>query len=80
MADLMPLLAAETGRPIVNRTNFGDRFSFYLQFRSRKWPNLLGAQIPINEALREQVGLVLEDARTNVEAWVIERAEKPSEN
>jgi uncharacterized protein (TIGR03435 family) len=76
----MPEIAAslsgiEGGRPVLDRTNLDGTFHFHLDYDN----DGSGARPSIFNAL-EEVGLKLESARTPVEVWVIERAEKPSEN
>jgi uncharacterized protein (TIGR03435 family) len=76
----MPEIAAslngiEGGRPVLDRTNLDGTFHFHLDYDN----DGSGARPSIFNAL-EGVGLKLESTRAPVEVWVIERAEKPSEN
>jgi uncharacterized protein (TIGR03435 family) len=81
MADLVPMLARETGRPVVDRTGFTGQFTILIDSKKlnntnpawESWPNIF-------EALPKQVGLKLTETKAIVEFWVIERIEKPSEN
>jgi uncharacterized protein (TIGR03435 family) len=81
MADLARLLARRTGRPVVDRTGFTDPFSFILVFNPPNTNNAAWADLPnVFTAVEKQVGLKLEETKTTVETWVIERIDKPSEN
>jgi uncharacterized protein (TIGR03435 family) len=80
IAALVPMLARETGRPVLNRTGFKDPFSFFLAFTPLNSTNRRLTGPPLLKALEEQVGLRLEDTKSSVEIWVIERVEKPSDN
>jgi uncharacterized protein (TIGR03435 family) len=78
VSDLVPMLSGETSRPVVDKTGFKGSFSFLLEYKSMNLP--LGNGPTIFDGLRDQVGLKLEPAKTTVEVWVVESAEKPSEN
>jgi uncharacterized protein (TIGR03435 family) len=81
MADLARLLARRMGRPVVDQTGFTDPFSFILVFNPPTTNNPAWADLPnVFSALEKQVGLKLQETKTTVETWVIERIEKPSEN
>ena len=93
MADFAGVLqTAVLDRPVVDRTGLQGRFDFTLnwtpddsQFRS------MGVQVPpppadgtgppgLFTAIQEQLGLRLESVTAPVEAIVIDRVERPSEN
>jgi uncharacterized protein (TIGR03435 family) len=79
--DLVRMLAEKTGRPIVDRTDFTDPFSFILIFNPPNRNNPSWAELPnVFTAVEKQVGFKLEETKTTVEVWTIERVEKPSEN
>jgi uncharacterized protein (TIGR03435 family) len=74
-------------RPVVDRTGLSGRYDFDLEFApdDRLW----GGAVPrpensdkpdLFEALQEQLGLRLEATKGPVEALVIDRIERPSEN
>lgn len=81
MADLARLLARRIGRPVVDQTGFTDPFSFILVFNPPTTNNPAWAGLPnVFSALEKQVGLKLQETKTMVETWVIERIDRPSEN
>jgi len=65
----------ETQRPVLDRTNLSGTFDFHLDFDR----DGTSSKPTIFKAI-EEVGLKLEPSRAPVEVWVIERAERPSEN
>jgi uncharacterized protein (TIGR03435 family) len=82
--DLIGRLAAQVGRPVIDKTNLSGKFDFKLTFDPRP---LVGADsskqssVPdIFTALQEQLGLKLESTRGSVEVLVIDSVSKPSEN
>jgi uncharacterized protein (TIGR03435 family) len=82
--DLISRLAAQVGRPVIDKTNLTGRFDFKLTFNPRP---LVSADSPgqsaasdIFTALQEQLGLKLESGRGPVEVLVIDSASKPTEN
>ena len=85
LADIVPVLARITGRPVFDRTGLTDFFSFVFTFT----PLDYNGPIPLEKrvsgpsvfrALQEQVGLKLESTTTLGETWIIERVDRPSEN
>jgi uncharacterized protein (TIGR03435 family) len=83
MADFILLLERETGRPILDRTGLTGQFTFMVEYtplyRIQSGQTPLDGP-PIFTALQEQVGLKLESTKTAVQVWVIEHAEKPTED
>lgn len=75
-----------THTPVLDRTGLTGEHSFDLKFAviepfSGPLASLVGATSPtIFTVLQQQLGLRLERTTAPVEAWVIDRAEKPSEN
>ena len=88
MKDLVEVLAGAVGKPVLDETGFSGSFSFLLSFRPIDNGNpFSGANNPrlaglptLFKALEQQLGLRLEETTAKTEFWVIERAEKPSEN
>ncbi len=81
IADLIPMLARETGKPVVDRTGFTGQFTFFIDSKPLNNTNPAWEHYPnIFKALEDQVGLKLEETKTTAEFWVIERLEKPSGN
>jgi uncharacterized protein (TIGR03435 family) len=71
-------------RPVIDRTELTGSFDVLLEF-VRPAPGAAADSLPADQpsiftALQQQLGLKLESARTPMEALVIERAERPSEN
>jgi uncharacterized protein (TIGR03435 family) len=81
MADFIPYLENEVSRPVLDRTGLTGPVSFRLEYRPLDYAGRLPlAGPPVFTALQEQAGLKLDDIKSTVEAWVLERAERPSEN
>ena len=90
VSDLVIRLAPLVGSPVLDRTGLTGRFSFDVRFETAidTLPGIQALTRPLNSsstsalivALRDQLGLELEGARGPVEALVIERAERPTEN
>ena len=77
-------------RPVVDQTGLNGRFDFTLEWRPDPPPNAgpnapqlppeIEARPDLFTAMQEQIGLKLEPGRTQVEALVIDKVTKPSEN
>jgi uncharacterized protein (TIGR03435 family) len=90
MSDLALHLTSLIGRPVVDQTGLTGLFSLDLQFETvnDSIPGIQGLGRPLGvtsaslliTALQEKLGLKLEATRAPVETFVIESAEKPSEN
>ena len=81
MADVTTQLPRTTGRPVLDRTGITGSVSFILNYDPRTRSNSTAQNLGQTFAKGlEQVGFKLSDTKTAVEAWVIERVEKPSEN
>ena len=93
MAEFAGFLQARVlDRPVVDQTGITGRFDFALEWR----PDLSQAgppggpapQLPpevegrpdLFTAIQEQLGLKLENTKAPVEAYVIDKVQKPSEN
>jgi uncharacterized protein (TIGR03435 family) len=78
MPEIAASLNQEMQRPVLDRTNLTGTFDFHLDYT-----NGTCCQNPTRPTIfkaLEEVGLKLEPSRAPVEVWVIERAERPSEN
>jgi uncharacterized protein (TIGR03435 family) len=74
------MLTRLVDRPVIDRTELTGSFDVLLEF-VRPAPGSLPADwSSLFTALQQQLGLKLEAAREPVEALVVERAERPSEN
>jgi len=89
MAAFATRLAAMTSRPVFDRTGIEGEFTFEFFFAPDQWrsfvrdPNDTRPTLTtpsLFTVLEEELGLRLEDVRRPVDVWVIERAERPSEN
>jgi uncharacterized protein (TIGR03435 family) len=79
-------------RPVVDQTGLQGRFDFTLNWTPDETQfGGLGVRVPppadnasappgLFTAIQEQLGLKLDPAKAPVEVFVIDRAEKPSEN
>jgi uncharacterized protein (TIGR03435 family) len=83
MANLVFVLSRQLRRPVIDRTGLTDRYSFELDWTPDVAPCAGAADNnapSIFTALREQLGLRLDSIKGPVEAVVVDRAERPSEN
>ncbi len=79
---------ANLGRPMIDRTEVSGRIDFLLEFApERNGPPLPGANTSpepsgptLQEALREQLGIKLESAKSELAVLVLDHVERPSEN
>ena len=81
MADWANHLFGIDGRPVLDRTGLTGRYDFYYDDPAGR-PRTLGAPEPgaLDRAVLKAMGFELEESRAPFDAWVIERAEKPTEN
>ncbi len=84
---VIPLIAREAGRPVVDRTGLGGPISFWISFRP-EINHLTGrpptdsprlASLPTLSKALEDVGLKLEETKVSREVWTIEKIERPSD-
>jgi uncharacterized protein (TIGR03435 family) len=84
-------LAQNLNRPVVDKTGLDKNYDFNLEWAPEIPPGAVfalrdGAPPPVVDgptlfvALREQLGLKLDTQKTKVEVFVIDHAERPSEN
>jgi uncharacterized protein (TIGR03435 family) len=89
MGDLASLMQrAMLDRPVVDKTGLTGRYDFDLEWAPDE--TQFGGEIPtasadapsapLFSAIQQQLGLKLEAARGPVEALVVDKAERPSEN
>jgi len=83
------ILSGFLDRPVIDKTGLGDFYNFELHYTPELPPGISKDQIPpgtdldgptIFTALKEQLGLKLEALKGPVDIYVIDHAEKPSEN
>lgn len=81
---LVDMLAMQFGRPVVDKTGLHGKYDFVLHYYQTRTadrdPNETNPMPPLEEALRNQLGLKLEPARGPVKTLVIDHIEKPSGN
>jgi len=85
MQQLVPRLAVQTERPVIDKTGLTGLFDFYLEWnRAATLDKAATSADPDNPslftALQDQLGLKLTPEKGPVEILVIDHAEKPSEN
>ena len=89
MANLANHLFGMDGRPVFDRTGLTGRFDFHYLDQDRRRggitftngvPDSLPDASGLNRALVKAIGLELEEARLPFDVWVVERAERPTEN
>jgi len=86
MLTLSEMLARLLSRPVTDKTNLNGLFDVHLEWSVElPAPGAPDGRSRLDEssifpAIQEQLGLKLEPAKTSMEALVIERAEKPTEN
>ena len=84
IADLIAIIHRQVDRPIVDKTGLTGRYDFILEYTVNN-PEVAPVNSPdadrsIFSALQEQLGLKLVAAKDSTEIFVIEHAERPSEN
>jgi uncharacterized protein (TIGR03435 family) len=79
LSEVIPILARRVGRPVVDQTGITSKVNLILYYDWAPNPSRPSSAPPFAKAL-EQVGLKLTETKTTIETWVIEHAEKPSEN
>jgi uncharacterized protein (TIGR03435 family) len=81
MDGLAERLARVTGLPAVNRTGIEGVFNMNLVWTPEgEDPKGPGSPPSLFTAIQEQLGLHLQSQKAPVEVWVIDHAEKPSDN
>lgn len=79
MAMFAELLAAQTDRPVIDRTGISGTFEISLHWAPEDSPET-SSEPSIYTALQEQLGIKLEPLRAPLDFLTIDRIEKPSEN
>jgi len=80
VGDIVPLLARELGRPVLDQTGLKEFFDIEVQFSNSPPRTDEEPGPPLRAALSDQLGLSLEDARTSIEVLVIDHVERPTPN
>jgi uncharacterized protein (TIGR03435 family) len=84
MGELVGMLAAQFGRPVIDKTGLMGNYDFVLKYKGR-WDRDRNADDPdpmppMDRALQEELGLKVEAAKGPVKVLVIDHIDKPSEN
>jgi len=81
------LYASLDGRAVLDRTGLAGTFDFHFDFQGPTGKDVVanpsqfdGLAESVNREAVKAMGFELEESRAPIEVWVIERAEKPSEN
>ncbi len=81
---LCQIIEFDVARPVINKTGLSGSYAIKLQWASDRTPKGDGAAahgLPsLFTAIRETLGLKLENARVPVEVMVIESVERPADN
>jgi len=86
MDDFTHVIEPVTHTPVLNHTGLNGEYSFDVKFAviepfTGALSNLVGATSPsIYSVFEKQLGLKLARGKGAVEKWIIDRAEKPTEN
>jgi uncharacterized protein (TIGR03435 family) len=75
MRNLASSLTFAMGRPVLDRTGVAGEFNFAVEYDSE---GVLRPALP--DALKEQLGVELQETKALVEYLVIEPLDRPSEN
>ena len=84
MSQLVMIFTGQFGRPVIDKTQLTGKYDFVLKYKGR-WDRDRNADDmdptpPMDQALREELGLKLEAAKGPVKLLVIDHIDKPSEN
>jgi uncharacterized protein (TIGR03435 family) len=90
IASVIPFIAREAGRPVIDRTGLTGPVSLWIQFKPT-YNYVTGRAVVVSDTSRlagfpplqkvlEDIGLKLEETKVSREVWVIEKIERPSEN
>jgi uncharacterized protein (TIGR03435 family) len=84
LANFLPQLSYNSGRPVLDKTGLSGIYDFTLTYALDQNASAVAASDPtgpsIFTAIQEQLGLKLEPGKGPVEVIVIDHAEKPSGN
>lgn len=84
MEELVTMLTGQFGRPVIDMTKLTGKYDFVLKYRGR-WDRDRNADdmdptLPMDQALREELGLKVEAAKGPLKLLVIDHIDKPSRN
>ena len=84
MDRLVTMLTGQFGRPVIDQTHLTGKYDFVLKYKGR-WDRDRNADdmdptLPMDQALREELGLKVEAAKGPMRMLVIDHIDKPSQN
>jgi uncharacterized protein (TIGR03435 family) len=85
MSTFSRFLSVHLGATVIDRTGLEGRFNFHLHWTPVPLPSSIASLDGLPEdslipAVQEQLGLRLEEQKVETERYMIERAERPTEN
>jgi uncharacterized protein (TIGR03435 family) len=81
LSNLADFLVGQVGRPVIDMTGAGGKYSFELYFTPESASSADSPEAGIFAALQEQLGLRLEARKGPVEMLIVDHAEKaPTDN
>ncbi len=80
MAIFAKYLSQRLGQPVVDQTGLAGSYDFTLEYEPDNGNDPAGAGPSIFTAVQEQLGLRLQPGKGSIDLFVVDRAEKPSEN
>jgi uncharacterized protein (TIGR03435 family) len=81
MGDLVRVLSGAADRPVLDETGLAGFYDFKVEFARDPAAAIAESNTTsIFTAVQEQLGLKLESRRAPIEVYVIESAERPTEN
>jgi uncharacterized protein (TIGR03435 family) len=81
MAQLATQLSVTAGRPVIDKTGLAEHYAYKLDWFPANRDPEPDSNVPnMFTAVQEQLGLKLESGKAQIEMFVIDHVEKPSEN
>jgi uncharacterized protein (TIGR03435 family) len=84
MENLVSILSTMFGRPVIDKTGLTDTYDFVVKYRGRfdrdRPADDDDPTLPLDSAIKAQLGLQVEPAKGPVRVLVIDHIEKPTEN
>ena len=88
---LIIVVATDSGRPVIDKTNLKELYDFKFQFSPDRWstppprpndgtPTAASDPVPTLATAIQQLGLKLESVKAPIDVLVVESAQKPKEN
>lgn len=84
IGDLLEMLKAQFGRPVVDKTGLTGKYDFVVKYRGRfdrdRPADDDDPTLPLDSAIKAQLGLQVEPAKGPIRVLVIDHIERPTEN